>query len=177
MQNDITLLNGKKIRLRHVQTSKYLHSHPINYTNQKGSKQQEVTCYYDKDDNDFWIVMKQNCGQNSLADGDMIILKHFKTGKNLHSHKYPAPITSAQSEICCFPQVQNTIEGDAWFILNQNIGKELKTGSQLKLLNRLTGLFLHSHPIMLNTGSKQQEVTGFRGGDYNDLWEILDIVD
>jgi len=39
------------IKLRHLNTGHVLHSHPINYHG--GSKQQEVTCYGNRDDNDW----------------------------------------------------------------------------------------------------------------------------
>ena len=45
-------------------------------------------------------------------------------------------------------------------------------GNTIRIKHINTNTHLHSHRIHLTGGSKQQEVTGFKGRDSNDLWII-----
>ena len=47
-----------KLRLIHISTNCALHSHDIKY--KSFPRQQEVTCFSGRDDNDFWIIQEVN---------------------------------------------------------------------------------------------------------------------
>jgi len=48
---------GSKIKLIHVKTNSALHSHSKKSRN---SNEQEVTCFYNNDDNDYWVACEIN---------------------------------------------------------------------------------------------------------------------
>jgi len=80
---------GSEITIRHVNTNGgFLHSHGSNY--KTGSKQQQITCYSHRDNNNIWIVEKtKNTNSTTfepLKNGDIIRLRHKTTNRRLHSH-------------------------------------------------------------------------------------------
>ena len=92
--------SGDVIRLQHVNTKKYLHSHlhrsPL-------SQNQEVSAYGSSDQSDSgdnWIVE----GAAKWLRGAKLRLKHKDTGAYLHSHRkaYQNPIPG-QLEVCGVP--------------------------------------------------------------------------
>lgn len=53
---------------------------------------------------------------------------------------------------------------------------QVSCGSVIKLQHANTGVNLHSHEISYGSGSGQQSVTGFTGGDdANDYWSVRGI--
>ncbi|KAJ1773358.1 Protein O-mannosyltransferase 2 [Coemansia sp. RSA 1813] len=82
-----------------------LHSHPDTYPD--GSKQQQITGYTHKDQNNDWIISKvhgKTYGNTSdtvefVKDGDIIRLLHFRTQRNLHSHAVKAPMSKRDLEV------------------------------------------------------------------------------
>ena len=154
--------NGKRIKIAHILTRNLLHSHPIRYNT--GSKQQEITCFWQRDDNDWWIIK----GPAIIKHGDTITLTHMKTGKNLHSHKHLSP-TSKQQEITGYGFSGKGDSNDNFRVLiTQSYlwddNKELKVGDIFKLVHVNTGVYLHSHGHKTNV-SHQQEVTGIKSSD------------
>ncbi|OMJ21721.1 Dolichyl-phosphate-mannose-protein mannosyltransferase 1 [Smittium culicis] len=96
---------GSKIRVIHDSSSAgFLHSHSSKY--ESGSKQQQVTLYGHRDNNNYWVIertlkfLKKN--QNNTAipslekikDGDEVRLRHVNTKRLLHSHDVRAPVTN-----------------------------------------------------------------------------------
>lgn len=90
-----------------------LHSHVQTYP--EGSKQQQVTCYHHKDDNNNWEIRpprgynideyEHSDDENFIrfvTDGDLVRLQHVSTGRNLHSHPVNAPMTTAEWEVSCY---------------------------------------------------------------------------
>ncbi len=93
---------GDKIRIQNVGTGHVLHSHNSVYYS--GSKKQQVTCYFIRDENDWFIVLPTNSNQmNGVVSYDTPVrLKHVLTGKLLHSENgFCSPVTKEQ-EVCCF---------------------------------------------------------------------------
>jgi len=166
-----SLGNGSKIRISHVLTRNVLHSHPIKYIS--GSKQQEVTCFWRRDDDDWWIIK----GPKKIKSGDRIVLTHATTGKNLHTAKFISP-TSHQQEVSGFGFSGKGDSNDYFkVIITQSYiwdNTEWKVGDVFKLVHINTGAFLHSHNVKTNV-SKQQEVTGYyNSNDLNNEWTVLE---
>ncbi|KAJ1867545.1 Protein O-mannosyltransferase 2 [Coemansia sp. RSA 989] len=77
-----------------------LHSHPDTYPD--GSKQQQITGYTHKDENNRWVVEKVHGQKRSnssetlefVHNGDVVRLVHSNTQRNLHSH----PVAAIQSK-------------------------------------------------------------------------------
>ncbi|KAJ2400461.1 Protein O-mannosyltransferase 2, partial [Coemansia sp. RSA 2559] len=82
-----------------------LHSHPDTYPD--GSKQQQITGYTHKDQNNDWIISKvhgKTYGNTTdtvefVKDGDIIRLVHFKTRRNLHSHGVKGHVSKRDLEV------------------------------------------------------------------------------
>lgn len=105
---------GSQISIRHWNTQGgYLHSHAHEYP--IGSKQQQITLYPHKDENNVWIVENATTPADGvgisgfdgvvppiwLVDGAELRLYHIATDRRLHSHDVRAPVTEAdwQNEV------------------------------------------------------------------------------
>eukprot|EP01089_Gocevia_fonbrunei_P016159 TRINITY_DN493_c0_g5_i1.p2 TRINITY_DN493_c0_g5~~TRINITY_DN493_c0_g5_i1.p2 ORF type:complete len:287 (-),score=57.88 TRINITY_DN493_c0_g5_i1:113-973(-) len=116
---------------------------------------------------------------SKLHYGNTIILVHTPTNRSLHSHnlKYTHDGTSGQQQVTAQPTRNND---DKWVVHaahghSTNNGHEVKFGDVITLKHVSTGQNLHSHSGKPSPVTKQQEVTGFGGGDNNDDWRIEEI--
>uniref|UniRef100_A0A7S0MRV7 MIR domain-containing protein n=1 Tax=Pyramimonas obovata TaxID=1411642 RepID=A0A7S0MRV7_9CHLO len=95
------LKHGDAIRLQHVQTKKWLHSH-LHQSPLSGN--QEVSCYgneQNSDTGDNWVVQLEKGSQ--WNKDDKVRLMHVDTSAYLGSHdkKFGRPI-AGQQEVCAF---------------------------------------------------------------------------
>ncbi|KAF2641716.1 PMT-domain-containing protein [Massarina eburnea CBS 473.64] len=184
---------GSRISLRHWNTQGgYLHSHAHMYPT--GSKQQQITLYPHKDENNIWILENQtlpeildgpkpegpkawdNVGPINIMDGDVLRLYHITTDRRLHSHDVRAPVTEAewQNEVSAYGY--DGFEGDANDFFRVEIAKHMSDGkeakerlrtiqSKFRLVHVMTGCVLFSHKVKLpEWGFEQQEVSCAKGG-------------
>ncbi|KAI6954480.1 dolichyl-phosphate-mannose-protein mannosyltransferase 1 [Hortaea werneckii] len=146
---------GSRISLRHHNTQGgYLHSHMHMYPT--GSKQQQVTLYPHKDENNIFVVENQTqpinwavdpSGNTSipgplawdtmdppalLEDGSVIRLYHVTTDRRIHSHDHRPPVSEAdwQNEITAYGY--EGFEGDANDLFRVEIVKHLSDGAEAK---------------------------------------------
>lgn len=146
---------GSRISLRHHNTQGgYLHSHMHMYPG--GSKQQQITLYPHKDDNNVFVVENQTqpinwavdpSGNTSIPgplawdtssppdlihDGSVIRLYHVTTDRRVHSHDVRPPITEAdwQNEVSAYGY--EGFEGDANDLFRVEIVKSLSDGAASK---------------------------------------------
>ena len=99
-----------------------LHSHVQTYP--VGSNQQQVTCYHYKDTNNDWTITPRwedaaidpNGPIRYLKDGDVIRLVHETTGRNLHSHNIPAPLSKLNNEVSCYGNATIGDQNDYWMV-------------------------------------------------------------
>lgn len=85
-EKDMFLQNEDHIKLVHMLTDRYLHSHHINAPTHYEKKFKEVSCYGGfkrevTDDNDYWIVKSDT--QYVMARESIVKLFHVKTGTYL----------------------------------------------------------------------------------------------
>ena len=93
----------------------YLHSHWHLYPSGVGAKQQQITTYAHKDENNVWAIKKFDQEAPGLYDksspielvrnGDMIRLEHIITKRNLHAHRIAAPITKKHWQVTGYGDV------------------------------------------------------------------------
>ncbi|RMZ81284.1 hypothetical protein DV737_g2558, partial [Chaetothyriales sp. CBS 132003] len=192
---------GSEITLRHHNTQGgYLHSHPHSYPT--GSKQQQVTLYPHKDENNVFLV--ENATQpvlpgnitvpgpwawsnttDLIRNGDVIRLYHTATHRRIHSHDQRPPVTEAdwQQEVTAYGY--EGFEGDANDLFRVDIVKSLSEGdvakervrtiqTKFRLVHVMSGCALFSHKVKLpEWGFDQQEVTCARGGTLpNSVWYV-----
>lgn len=119
-QIDSTMKNvffGSHIRIRQYRPEGgFLHSHAHVYP--AGSKQQQVTGYHHRDQNNMWIVRRafvvnktyveempdEESELMPLMHGNELRLEHVPTGRFLHSHQVEPPISNKekQHEVSCY---------------------------------------------------------------------------
>ncbi|KAI9689126.1 MAG: hypothetical protein M1822_000864 [Bathelium mastoideum] len=192
---------GSRVTLRHWNTQGgYLHSHSHMYPT--GSKQQQITLYPHKDENNFWLLENQTQPEGLdgpvqgprawdeidpvwIKDGDIVRLYHVTTDRRLHSHDQRPPVTEAdwQNEVSAYGY--EGFEGDANDLFRIEIVKKMSDGAEakqrvrtiqtkFKLVHIMTGCSLFSHKVKLpDWGYEQQEVTCARQGTLpNSIWYV-----
>lgn len=92
----------------------YLHSHHHLYPKGFGAKQQQITTYTHKDENNRWVVKPYNKEIDKTAvdeevkllkNGQLIRLEHMMTKRNLHSHQELAPVTKKHYQVTGYGDV------------------------------------------------------------------------
>ncbi|EJT98298.1 glycosyltransferase family 39 protein [Dacryopinax primogenitus] len=175
-QNPLEVAYGSKITLKNMGWGGgLLHSHPHSYPT--GSQQQQVTCYHYKDDNNHWLVMPRwdekeydpNGDLRFLQDGDTVRLIHASTGRNMHSHPLPAPITKLNNEVSCYGNATVGDHQDHWAVEvvdDLNMGSKDKVHrihsltTRLRLKHVAQGCYLRAaNAILPQWGWKQVEVS------------------
>lgn len=184
---------GSEVTIRHHNTQGgYLHSHAHMYPG--GSKQQQITLYPHKDENNVFLlenqtqpaIMPENitipgprAWSNStdwIKNGDVVRLYHLTTHRRLHSHDVRPPVTEAewQNEVTAYGY--EGFEGDANDLFRFEIVKSMSDGeaakervrtiqTKFKLVHVMSGCVLFSHKVKLpDWGFEQQEVTCAKGG-------------
>lgn len=182
----VDVLMGSRVTLRHVNTQGgYLHSHPLMYPT--GSKQQQITLYPHKDENNVWLLENQTQpldingepinGTDAwdkltelpyIKDGDVIRLYHIATHRRLHSHDVRPPVTEAdwQNEVSAYGY--EGFEGDANdYFRVEIVDKKSKSGlaqervrtieTRFKLVHIMTGCVLFSHKVKLPDWASEQQ--------------------
>ncbi|GIY27957.1 protein O-mannosyl-transferase 2 [Caerostris darwini] len=179
---------GAVITIKNYRTGGgYLHSHWHLYPEGVGARQQQVTAYSHKDENNKWVIKKFDSEPDLSSDnpvelvsnGDLIRLEHVVTKRNLHSHKEVAPITKRHQQITCYGENGTGDANDVWRI--EVMGEDKRTPvstvtSKIKIIHYLTGCALHSDSKQLpKWGYEQMEVScnpNLR--DSNNLWNVED---
>ncbi|KEY65458.1 hypothetical protein S7711_08588 [Stachybotrys chartarum IBT 7711] len=177
---------GSRVTIRHVNTQGgYLHSHPLMYPT--GSKQQQITLYPHKDENNIWLLENQTQplgidGQpingthawdalpepHLLKDGTVLRLYHQPTHRRLHSHDVRPPVTEAewQNEVSAYGY--EGFDGDANdFFRVEIVKKKSKAGvarervrtieTKFRLVHVMTGCVLFSHKVKLPDWASEQQ--------------------
>ncbi|KAJ5114694.1 hypothetical protein NUU61_000453 [Penicillium alfredii] len=192
---------GSRVTLRHQNTQGgYLHSH--NHMYPTGSKQQQVTLYPHKDDNNMFLLENQtqplgphgevegpyawdNLTSQYIEDGAVIRLYHLVTHRRIHSHDERPPVTEADWQLEVSAYGYEGFAGDANDLFRVEIVKHMSEGEEAKkrvrtiqtrfrLVHIMTGCVLFSHKVKLpDWGWEQQEVTCAKQGTLpNSIWYI-----
>lgn len=182
----VDVVYGSRVTIRHWNTQGgYLHSHPLMYPG--GSKQQQVTLYPHKDDNNLWLFENQTQpigpdGQQIngtkawdqlpepiyIKDGDIVRLYHMTTHRRLHTHDVRPPITEAdwQNEVSAYGY--EGFDGDANDFFRIEIVKKKSIGpiakerlrtiqTKFRLIHIMTGCTLFSHKVKLPEWASEQQ--------------------
>ncbi|KFY24202.1 hypothetical protein V493_05388 [Pseudogymnoascus sp. VKM F-4281 (FW-2241)] len=177
---------GSRVSIRHHNTQGgYLHSHNLMYPG--GSKQQQITLYPHKDENNVWLLENttQPLDVNGeavngsyawdtisppafLKDSDVIKLFHIPTNRRLHSHDVRPPVTEAdwQNEVSAYGY--EGFEGDANDFFRVEIVKTKSDGdlakervrtiqTKFRLIHVMTGCALFSHKVKLPDWASEQQ--------------------
>ncbi|KAJ6010534.1 hypothetical protein N7451_001946 [Penicillium sp. IBT 35674x] len=144
-----------------------LHSHVQTFP--EGSNQQQVTCYHHKDANNDWFIYpnRQEAEYDAeadlrfIGDGDTIRLIHGSTGRNLHSHAIPAPVTKSHHEVSCYGNLTIGDDKDHWKI---EVVDDAASRDRSRI-RTLTTAFRLRHPVLgcyLRAGNVNLPQWGFK---------------
>jgi dolichyl-phosphate-mannose-protein mannosyltransferase len=170
-RNPLEIAFGSKITLKNMGWGGgLLHSHAQTYP--VGSNQQQVTCYHYKDANNDWIVTPRweepgidvNGPIRYLQHGDIIRLMHQPTGRNLHSHNVPAPITKLNHEVSCYGDADIGDQNDYWEV---QVVDDLHRGRREKVdrIHSLTTRLRFRHTVLdcyIRAANKNLPEWGFK---------------
>jgi len=168
-----------------------LHSHAQSYPT--GSQQQQVTCYHYRDANNDWVVTpllheptyNESQPIRFLKHGSVIRLVHMMTGRNLHTHSIPAPITTLNHEVAGYGNVTVDDSNSYWLIevVDDMIRGKRKNfehihilSTRFRLRNLNLGCYLRAaNAVLPQWGFKQVEVSCDKQNDPSDhhtYWNI-----
>lgn len=160
-----------------------LHSHIQTFP--EGSTQQQVTCYHHKDANNDWFFYPNREGPDFdpeaplmfIGDGSVIRLIHALTGRNLHSHSIPAPVTKADYEVSCYGNITVGDEKDDWKIevvsdsASRDRSKIRTLTTAFRLRHTTLGCYLRAGTVNLpQWGFKQIETTCVKENKPKDIY-------
>lgn len=149
-----------------------LHSHVQTYP--EGSTQQQVTCYHHKDANNDWFFYPNRHDEpydaeaepRFIGDGEYIRLIHAQTGRNLHSHDIPAPVSKGHKEVSCYGNLTVGDDKDHWKVevvrdaASRDRSKIRTLTTAFRLKHQVLGCYLRAGNTNLpQWGFKQIEVT------------------
>lgn len=149
-----------------------LHSHVQTYPD--GSNQQQVTCYHHKDNNNDWYFYsnRNEADYNAeeeprfVGDGSVVRFLHVQTGRNLHSHDIPAPISKKDKEVSGYGNVTIGDAKDHWKIevvrdvASKDRSRIRTLTTAFRLRHTVLGCYLRAGNVNLpQWGFKQIEVT------------------
>ncbi|KAK9877554.1 hypothetical protein WA026_018660 [Henosepilachna vigintioctopunctata] len=159
----------------------YLHSHYHLYPEGVGARQQQITTYTHKDDNNKWIIKRYNSKITDeveiVRSGDLIRLEHLATKRNLHSHKEHAPITKKHYQVTGYGENGTGDINDVWkvSIINGKDGDEIKTvTSKLKFVHYLQSCVLTTSGKQLPKWAYEQQEVSCNPNlrDPNGIWNV-----
>ncbi|KAL3288485.1 hypothetical protein HHI36_002927 [Cryptolaemus montrouzieri] len=173
---------GAVITLKNHKTGGgYLHSHYHLYPEGIGARQQQITTYTHKDDNNKWIIKKYNSDVTEDVDlvrnGDLIRLEHLATRRNLHSHKEHAPVTKKHYQVTGYGENGTGDVNDVWkvTILNGMEGEEIKTvTSKIKFVHYLQSCVLTTSGKQLPKWAYEQQEVSCNPNlrDLSGIWNV-----
>ncbi|XP_053969988.1 protein O-mannosyl-transferase 2 [Anastrepha ludens] len=161
----------------------YLHSHLHLYPKGLGARQQQITTYTHKDDNNKWIIKPYN--KKAFVDikyvqhGDLIRLEHVASKRNLHSHDEQAPVTKRHLQVTGYGEDGQGDANDIWRVLlvdnKQNTSVKTVTTKFLLVHYMQNCALTASGKQLPKWGFEQQEVScnpNIR--DKNAIWNVED---
>ncbi|OQD60030.1 hypothetical protein PENPOL_c030G09946 [Penicillium polonicum] len=164
----LELALGSRITLKNMgYGGGLLHSHVQTFP--EGSMQQQVTCYHHKDANNDWFIYpnRQEPDYDATADlrfvgdGDVIRLIHGQTGRNLHSHAIPAPVTKSHHEVSSYGNITIGDDKDHWKV---EVVDDVASRDRSRI-RTLTTAFRLRHPVLgcyLRAGNVNLPQWGFK---------------
>ncbi|XP_040432839.1 stromal cell-derived factor 2-like protein 1 [Cygnus olor] len=166
---------GSVLKLLNTRHSVRLHSHEVKYGS--GSGQQSVTGVEASDDaNSYWRIRGKSDGScqrgTPVKCGQAIRLTHVNTGKNLHTHHFPSPLSNNQ-EVSAFGDDGEGDDLDIWIV--QCSGTHWEREDAVRFKHVGTEVFLsitgeqYGHPIR-----GQREVHGMPTANHHNYWKAME---
>ncbi|KAJ9576808.1 hypothetical protein L9F63_006582 [Diploptera punctata] len=177
---------GAAITLKNHRTGGgYLHSHWHLYPEGVGARQQQITTYTHKDDNNLFLIKKYNSESSEddeveiVKNGDLVRLEHVTTRRNIHSHKEMAPISKKHYQVTGYGENGTGDANDVWkVVIVAGKDNEVVTtvSSKLKFIHYLQHCVLTSSGKQLPKWAYEQQEVSCNSNmrDKNALWNVED---
>ncbi|KAJ8938509.1 hypothetical protein NQ318_005173 [Aromia moschata] len=173
---------GAVITLKNHRTGGgYLHSHFHLYPEGVGARQQQITTYTHKDDNNKWLIKKFSAEPGDevgiVRSGDLVRLEHVPTRRNLHSHKEQAPVTKKHYQVTGYGENGTGDANDVWrvTVVNAQDGADVTAvTSKLKFVHYLQSCVLTTSGKQLPKWAYEQQEVSCNPNlrDPNGLWNV-----
>ncbi|KAE8634721.1 hypothetical protein XENTR_v10002412 [Xenopus tropicalis] len=165
---------GSVVKLLNSRHNVRLHSHDVKYGS--GSGQQSVTGVEASDDaNSYWRIRGKTDADCSRGEpikcGQAVRLTHVNTGKNLHTHHFPSPLSNNQ--VSAFGDNGEGDDLDAWMVQCSDTLWEREESVRFKHIG--TNVYLtitgeqYGHPIR-----GQREVHGITNPNAHNYWKVME---
>lgn len=180
---------GSVITLKQRRTGgAYLHSHSHLYPEEHPPRQQQVTTYSHKDDNNMWKLKPADRDVDLtdpvilIKDGDLVRLEHVMTKRNLHSHREPAPLSKRHFQVSGYGVNGTGDANDVWLVelIEAPQGAPVQTvRSRIRLVHYYVRCALFSHDKKLpKWGWEQLEATCTTNlREPRALWSVEEVQD
>ncbi|KAM6156031.1 stromal cell-derived factor 2-like protein 1 [Rhynchocyon petersi] len=166
---------GSVLKLLNTYHRVRLHSHDFKYGS--GSGQQSVTGVEASDDaNSYWRIRggpEEGCPRGApVRCGQAVRLTHVLTGKNLHTHHFPSPLSNNQ-EVSAFGEDGEGDDLDLWTV--RCSGQHWEREASVRFQHVGTSVFLsvtgeqYGSPIQ-----GQLEVHGMTGANTHNTWKVME---
>ncbi|XP_068956885.1 stromal cell-derived factor 2-like protein 1 [Petaurus breviceps papuanus] len=166
---------GSVLKLLNTRHGVRLHSHDVKYGS--GSGQQSVTGVEGSEDaNSYWRIRGGAEGQcprgAPVRCGQAVRLTHVNTGKNLHTHHFPSPLSNNQ-EVSAFGDGGEGDQLDVWLV--QCGGTYWHREEAVRFQHAGTHVYLsvtgeqYGHPIR-----GQREVHGMPSPNQHNSWKAME---
>lgn len=166
---------GSVLKLLNTHHRVRLHSHDIKYGS--GSGQQSVTGVEASDDaNSYWRIRggsEGGCPRGlPVRCGQAVRLTHVLTGKNLHTHHFPSPLSNNQ-EVSAFGEDGEGDDLDLWTV--RCSGQHWERETSVRFQHVGTSVFLsvtgeqYGNPIR-----GQHEVHGMPSANAQNTWKAVE---
>ncbi|KAK7492364.1 hypothetical protein BaRGS_00016461 [Batillaria attramentaria] len=180
---------GSVITLKQRRTGgAYLHSHSHLYPEDHPPRQQQVTTYSHKDDNNLWKLKPADRDVDIsdpvilVKNGDLVRLEHVMTRRNLHSHREPAPLSKRHYQVSGYGVNGTGDANDVWLVelVGAPQGSPVQTvRSRIRLVHYYVRCALFSHDKKLpKWGWEQLEATCTQNmRDSRAQWNVEEVRD
>uniref|UniRef100_F1RKZ7 Stromal cell derived factor 2 like 1 n=1 Tax=Sus scrofa TaxID=9823 RepID=F1RKZ7_PIG len=166
---------GSVLKLLNTQHRVRLHSHDIKYGS--GSGQQSVTGVEASDDaNSYWQIRggsEGGCPRGSpVRCGQTVRLTHVLTGKNLHTHHFPSPLSNNQ-EVSAFGEDGEGDDLDLWTV--RCSGQHWEREAAVRFQHVGTSVFLSVTGEQYGSPIRgQHEVHGMPSANTHNRWKAME---
>ncbi|KAJ2849201.1 hypothetical protein IWW36_002800 [Coemansia brasiliensis] len=177
--SDTTIKIGSMLALKHLGSGRHLRT-DRSHSTQSGSNQQLVYAHgWATDELDRWQVLPANTETPApgsiISYGTQVRLRHYETGRHLHSHYGFFEPVSGQNEVTAFGDQTQSDENDHWVIErwgDGGYGQTWKATDPIVLRHYVSGMTLCSHNIHMSDDIQAVLCSGPGHGE-SDKWRVV----
>ncbi|KAJ2081839.1 hypothetical protein H4R24_002046 [Coemansia sp. RSA 988] len=179
MPSDTKMKIGTILALKHNASGRHLRTDRSHSTSSGSNQQLAYAHRWTTDDDDWWQVLPANTETPApgsiVSYGTQVRLRHYETGRHLHSHYGFVDSASGQNEVTAYGDQRHSDENDHWVVErwgDGGYGKTWKSTEPIVLRHYVSGMVLHSHD-MQNDEDFQPVVCTGTGKNENDKWRVV----